>query len=206
MMNKTDLPNSLRAFLWRKLGRRDGAGQRKFSAGKFRVPTKECPRKNLVTFFLVVFLLVMPLMSSAATIDELRARISERNNAIADLEKEIAAYQEKLLTAGAEKQTLQAKVNELENTRKKLAAELKVTENRIATASLSIEELGLAIIQKEADIMSRRKEIAGAIRQINQSESNTFVETALKGKFSELWNDLEAMSQLKASIGEALGQ
>ncbi|MEK7081653.1 MAG: hypothetical protein AAB905_00355, partial [Patescibacteria group bacterium] len=154
--------------------------------------------------FLAIFIFVIPFFSSAATIDELRLKISERNNAIADLEKEIVAYQEKLLTAGAEKQTLQAKINELENTRKKLTAELKVTENRITTASLSIEELGLAIAQKEADIFARRAEIADAIRQINQLELNTFVETALSGKFSTLWNDLEAMSQLKAGVGEAL--
>ncbi|KKT74971.1 MAG: Peptidase, M23/M37 family [Parcubacteria group bacterium GW2011_GWB1_44_7] len=154
--------------------------------------------------FLVIFIFVIPSFNNAATIDELRAKISERSNAIADLEKEIATYQEKLSVAGAEKQTLQAKINELENTRKKLAAELKVTENRIASASLSIEELGLAITQKEDNILTRRGEIAEAIRQINQLESNTFVETALNGKFSALWNDLEALSQLKSGIGAAL--
>ena len=158
--------------------------------------------KSSAIFFLAVF--IIPFFGNAATIDELRAKISERNTAIADLEKEIAVYQEKLLTAGAEKQTLQAKINELENTRKKLVAELKVTENQIATASLSIEELGLAINQKESDIENRQREIAGALRQMNQLESNTLVETALGGNFSAVWNDLEAMSQLKTNVGEAL--
>ncbi|MFA6273210.1 MAG: peptidoglycan DD-metalloendopeptidase family protein [Candidatus Paceibacterota bacterium] len=160
--------------------------------------------KNFVIFFLAVFFFVVPLVGRAATIDELQAKIFERSNAIADLEKEIAVYQEKLLVAGAEKQTLQTKINELENTRKKLAAELKVTENQIASASLSIEELGLAIHHKEADIVTRRQEIASTIRQIYQLEGNTLVEAALSGNFSTLWNDLEAMSQLKTGVGEAL--
>lgn len=159
--------------------------------------------KSFVIFFLAIFF-ITPFFSSAATIDELQAKIFERSKAIADLEKEIAVYQEKLSVAGAEKQTLQAKISELENTRKKLVAELKVTENRIAAASLSIEELGLAITQKEADIVTRRQEIAGAIRQIYQLEGNTLVETALSGDFSVLWNDIEAMNQLKIKVGEAL--
>src|SRR3989344_4674577 len=160
--------------------------------------------KNLAIFFLTVFFITPFFPVSAATIDELQAKISERSNAIADLEKEIAVYQEKLLVAGAEKQTLQAKINELENTRKKLTAELKITENQITSTALSIDGLGLAIGQKEADIITRRQEIAGTIRQIYQLEGNTLVETALSGDFSALWNDLEAMNQLKIKVGEAL--
>ena len=160
--------------------------------------------KNLAIFFLTVFFITPFFPVSAATIDELQAKISERSNAIADLEKEIAVYQEKLLVAGAEKQTLQAKINELENTRKKLTAELKITENQITSTALSIDGLGLAIGQKEADIVTRRQEIAGTIRQIYQLEGNTLVETALSGDFSALWNDLEAMNQLKIKVGEAL--
>ena len=38
--------------------------------------------------FLVIFIFVIPSFNNAATIDELRAKISERSNAIADLEKE----------------------------------------------------------------------------------------------------------------------
>ncbi|OHA26032.1 MAG: hypothetical protein A3D52_01440 [Candidatus Taylorbacteria bacterium RIFCSPHIGHO2_02_FULL_44_36] len=204
MRKKFQLRNSLKAHIERKLAEPNWGVAEKFFSRKISCSVRYVPKKNFAIFFLAIFFFVMPLMGEAATIDELRAKISERNNAIADLEKEIAVYQEKLLAAGAEKQTLQAKISELENIRKKLVAELKVTENRIITTSLGIEELGLAIVQKEADISARRAEIADAIRQINQLESNTFVETALSGKFSALWNNLEAMSQLKAGVGESL--
>jgi len=160
------------------------------------------PRLFIIYFILSLF--IAPVFVEATTIDELRLKISERNNVIDDLEREIAVYQEKLLVAGTEKQTLQVKINELENTKKKLLAELKVTENRISMTELSIEELALAIAQKESNILSSREAIADALRQINQLESNTLVEAALKGKFSALWNDLEAMSQLRTGIEDAL--
>ena len=83
----------------------------------------------------------------------------------------------KAIDGRAEKQTLQSENQRIGKYQKKLTAELKVTENRITTASLSIEELGLAIAQKKP-IFCPAGGNRRAIRQINQLKLNTFVNGA----------------------------
>lgn len=137
----------------------------------------------------------------ADTIDELRAKIEERNAAIAELEKEIAGYQAELEKTGKETATLRSVVRTIALEQKKLTADIRITENRIAAAGLAIEELSKNIGSKEERIARSVSAMSRALRAIDRAESASLLETLLQyDSLSELWDGVEMLERFEAQV------
>jgi len=150
-------------------------------------------------------LLVFALPASAALIDELKGRISDKSAEIEKIEAEIAEYQKEIDTLGGKADTLKNSIATLNATRKKLEADIRVTQSRINSASLKIEKLALEIAEKSIDIEESNESIADIIRKIDEVESNSLVEVLLSNDtFSSFLDDIENLRQLQGVVSENL--
>jgi len=143
----------------------------------------------------------LPSVSRGDQIDDLKAKITERNQAIADLEKEIASYEGKLNEVGAQAETLKTRIQTLNLTINKLNRDISVTENQIKTAGYTIEQLALEINNRNEQIELNLNTVAKLIRTVDQNEAQTLAEMVLTyDNISEVWNDIENASQLQKNV------
>jgi len=91
-------------------------------------------------------------IGNAATIDELKVKINDKNKQKQEIEKEIAEYEQKAAEAGKSAKTLQGTINTLNLTKKKIETDIKAAENRIGITNLSIEKLEIETKSAEKKI------------------------------------------------------
>ncbi len=138
-------------------------------------------------------------------IEELKKQISDYNAQIAELEREIAEYEGELNVIGSEKRTLQNAVNELDLSRRKLQTSIQLTQNRIYSTTLQIEELGDEIVDKRDRIANDTQAVASAIRRINEIESQSMIEVLLgHDDLDEFWNQLESLQRFQLVVRDEL--
>lgn len=145
----------------------------------------------------------MNIATSATTLEEVRAEISNRNAEIRKLETQIDAYQKELKTIDKASKSLQSEIARLETTRKKLETDIKVTEQQIAKTDLTIEELAFEIGNKNEILDRRRAAVAEGLREWRGLQELSPVEIILGyNRFSDLWAELSAL----AAFGRKLEQ
>src|SRR3989344_3754044 len=125
------------------------------------------------------FFVVLPGQIRAGANEDLQKKIDGSNAKIAELEKEIAAYETQLIGIGNEKKTLENEVSRLDLSRKKIGADISVTEKKISAANLELEDLGGAITDKERRIENGRGAIGKSLRAIYQEGETSFAEHVL---------------------------
>jgi len=141
----------------------------------------------------------------AAEVDDLKAQIADRNAQIAEIERQIVEYQQQLQVVGSEKKSLQSAIATLDLSRNKLAADIRVTENRIANANSTLQELSYEISRNEGVMGDYEQAIAKSLREIYKASSQSLIEQLLsETKVSDIWNDtgilLQFQDALKASV------
>lgn len=141
----------------------------------------------------------------AQSIDELQKEISDYSSKIDALEQEIKEYEDQLSVIGSEKQTLESTVNELDVSRKKISANIKLTQNRIYSTTLQIQELGKEIGSKGTQIERDNKAVATAIRRINEVESQSMIEVLLTDNgLNQFWDQLESLQRFQTVVRDQL--
>ena len=144
-------------------------------------------------------------IAHAQSADELKGKISDRNNAIAALEAEIKKYQVEIDALGKEKDTLSNTIKALDISKKKLEADTKVTENKIATKNLEIKELSLQIGDKNERIVDGRRVISQSLYTLSQMNTASIIETVLSQKsFSDMWSSADELSTLQGSMQDKI--
>ena len=158
----------------------------------------------LFAFFVFTYLVGnMAYVVRAEDADDLRQKIAEHNTKIEALEKEIVGYQKELEVVGAEKQTLQSAVKTLDISRQKLGTDIKVTENRIYSTDLQIDELSFKIDDQESRIEETTGAVAKALRSIHEAESESLVEVILAyDRLSDFWDTVEALERVERVLRE----
>ncbi|XKT74981.1 MAG: murein hydrolase activator EnvC family protein [Patescibacteria group bacterium UBA2103] len=137
----------------------------------------------------------------AANIDDLKAQIQDRNNQIAEIERQIAEYQQQLQVVGAEKSSLQSAIKELDLSRNKLAADIRVTENRIANANLTLQELSQEISKNQEVMAGHEQAIAKSLREIHKASAQTLIEQLLsEDKVSDVWSETGILLQFQGAL------
>ena len=137
----------------------------------------------------------------AATLEEVRAQINDRNAEIRKLEIQIDTYQKELKTINKTSKNLQSEIARLETTRKKLATGIKVTEQEILKTDLTIEELALQIGDKNETLERRRAAMAESLRRWREMEELSPVEIMLGyDRFSDLWTELSALAAFQRNL------
>lgn len=149
---------------------------------------------------LALFALI-PADAWAASIDDLKNMIFDRNNKIEELEKEIQQYEGELKEVGKEKQTLQGAINQLDVSRKKVTTDISLTQNKIGATDLEIGRLGDEIGDKEQHILQNKAAIGETLRTMHEVESDSLLETILVHKnISEVWDQLETLERVQAAM------
>lgn len=139
--------------------------------------------------------------SNAASIDELRAKIEEKNGQKKEIEKEIAEYERKAIEAGKNAKTLQSAINGLNIAKKKIEADIKATENKIDLANLSIKKLGIEIVNTQEKIKTDTEALSSAFRKIDAAEGASFIETILTyNNVSALWDEVETLLRFQVGV------
>src|SRR3989344_5561443 len=147
------------------------------------------------------FFVVLPGQIRAGANEDLQKKIDESNAKIAELEKEIAAYETRLIGIGNEKKTLEGEVGRLDLSRKKIGTDIAVTENRVSAATLELEDLGGEISDKERRIVNGRAAIGKSFRTLHQIEDITLVEHILSAtRLNDAWEESDKLRQLEANI------
>lgn len=141
----------------------------------------------------------------ALTQEEIESQITNRNQKIEGIEKEIAQYQKELTDTAKEKQTLQSAVATLDLSLKKLTANIRLTEAKIANTNARIRELGGNISDKEESIRKSRSGIRAAFRSINEGENVPLIEQVLSGeRLTEALDALATARQFQATLQEKI--
>lgn len=153
------------------------------------------------TLFLVQHTHPAAFFAHAATIEELQKNIDAKTAAIDALNKEIQKLDTQISDTSKQGKTLQTAVKELDTSGTKLSKQIQLTQTQIGATGSTIEQLGLQISEKDRDIEKNRDALAQTIRNVDQADTMTFVESVLTHEnLATLWNDLAALEQLQTNI------
>ena len=156
------------------------------------------------SYILIGFLLIVPVFFVVAeTKEELSAKISQKNDDISKLEKEIKKYQEELDNLSVQKNSLNNSIKELDITRKKLDADILITQKKIEKTNLKIQSLSSEIGNKENLILDNIESIKSGLRNINEIETENFIEIFLSDKnFTDSWNYIDNVISIREKTRE----
>ncbi len=156
---------------------------------------------------ILVALCALPMTVEGDTAEELQQKITDQNAKIAELEKEIAKHENDLSIIGSEKKTLEKEVVGLDISRKKIGANISVTENRINTAKLELQELDGAIEDKQLRIKNGKAAVGKSLRNLYEIEDTTLIEQLLTvNGLAEAWEEHDKLRQLDASIRSKISE
>lgn len=150
-----------------------------------------------------LFLFFITGVAHGATIEELRAKISDHNTTIKNLEKEIAMYQSQVAKTQQEANTLQSTINALDLSKKKVESEIKLTQNKISSHNLDIQRLTLDIGDKSEKINYNKRLIGEIMKKVYMADSETLTEIFVgHSSLSSFWNSVNSLVTLQDSAGD----
>ncbi len=151
---------------------------------------------------LLLFLLITPFVIHADdTVDEIQAKLQDKNDEIARLGLEIAQFNKELDKTATESKTLQNAVKTLDLTAKKISTDLLLTQSKINKSELTIKELSSGIKNGQEKIDLNKKVLANLFREIDSMQNSSFIELALKYKnVGDVWNQIDRTSYIQDSI------
>jgi len=140
-------------------------------------------------------------------VQELQRQIDERNNNIRKLEEQIAKFQAEADKTSAVAVTLSNKIKQLEATGRRLDTDIKLTQQKIASASLTIDKLANEITDKETRILDSRESIGENIRLLNQHDQIPIIQTFLSRKnIAETFNELHNLILLQTNLRDYIDE
>ncbi|OHA88404.1 MAG: hypothetical protein A2653_02455 [Candidatus Zambryskibacteria bacterium RIFCSPHIGHO2_01_FULL_43_25] len=139
--------------------------------------------------------------AQALSIEELERKIEETRKEKEKLEEENRKLEVQIDETNKQAQTLENAVKSLDTTRKKLQNDIKVTETKINNTQLVIEKLGIEIGDTEKSISYDKEAIAESIRNLEQDEKQSLLETMLQYKnINDFWDTIETLKRFQTSI------
>jgi murein DD-endopeptidase MepM/ murein hydrolase activator NlpD len=148
---------------------------------------------------------LFPFNGLAATPEELRSEIQQKQNEIQKLEQQIAAFKNEIKNKQSQEKTLASQINYMESQIRRLLSEIRLTETKISAASLMIEELKNDILARSAEIEKQRNNLGAVIRQINEYDQENQLSLILKNdNFSDFLNQVQFADNLQGDVKDKL--
>ncbi|MBX2866879.1 peptidoglycan DD-metalloendopeptidase family protein [Candidatus Kaiserbacteria bacterium] len=139
----------------------------------------------------------------AQSIGQLRDQIEEKNDQLAQIEAEIAKYQEALQQTGAEKDTLQRTIDRLNLEKRKVEADISYTQNKISATDLTINKLAIEIVDTEDSIDRNKGAISEILKRIDETDRDSLIIAMLRyERLTEFWDTIEQREQVRDSMGD----
>ncbi len=161
----------------------------------------------LCIIFELVFLSSYFPVVHAQSADELQAKIDQRNQDIASLQKEIKGYQSQIDTLGTQASSLSSTLKSLDLTQKQLAARIQVTENQIAAKNLEIAQLGGQINNKTDAIADDDRIIRQSLQAIDQTDDLSLLEIALQSNsIAESFQAVDQLADVQKSLVDRIAR
>ena len=159
------------------------------------------PRLIIISIVLAVSLLGLPRFTLADIAVDIQTKIDTNKQQIDSLEADIAAFQKQLDALGAKKNTLQSTISSLELSQKKLASQIKVTQNKISSANLQIQQLTLSIGDKETSISADQAAISKHLREVTELEQVPLAAQLISSdSFSMAWREADQSVQFNHAL------
>ncbi|MDB5265183.1 MAG: putative zinc metalloprotease [Parcubacteria group bacterium] len=132
---------------------------------------------------------------------DIQAQIDVQNQKIKNLEAEIAQYQQQLNVIGGQKQTLQSAIKSIDVSRQQTSTQINVTQNKITSSNLKLNELALDIADKQSLIDLDKKTLASSLREMADASDTSLVEQLFSAdSLADAWSSVDAT----AAVGQAL--
>ena len=161
--------------------------------------------RSLHIFFFVFAGIIFstPSFVYADAASDIQAKINANNQQINALEAEIAADQKQLNALGMEKNTLQSTISSLTLSQKQLATQIQVTQNKIASANLQIQQLTLSIGDKESSIADNQNAIAKAMQSIAEDEQTPLIANLISShSLGNAWQTIDEAVQFNRALAQ----
>lgn len=164
---------------------------------------------SILSIFVFVFAIIslqsIPVSfvkkASAATAEELQAKIDEKTKNIESLNKEIQLYADLTDKTSKEAQTLQNKIKILTQNGKMLDGDIKKTKGQIDVANLAIQKLGINIQASEDKTTHYKTVIASEIKGIQFKEDASLIETILSQRnLSDVLTEIDNLRTLNQKL------
>lgn len=167
---------------------------------------KEYVKRFFVCLFILSLLIIsVPKAEAISEIETLQNQISDRNNRLKEIEKEITSYQTELKKVGGEKNTLQKAITQLELERKKVNADISYTQNKIGATDLELNKLSIEIDDTEKSIALNKKAISETIQALNETDDNSLIEVLLQyDNLSDFWRKIDELEQVRTVMSEKI--
>ena len=169
--------------------------------------------KQNILFIIIFILFFIPISiivtntAYSATVEELQAKIDEKNKNIEDLKKEIQLYADLTDKTSKEAVSLQKKIKELTNNGKMLDADIKKTKAQIDVANFAIQKLGINIEASQNKADRYKSVIADELKNIQFREDNSLVENLLsEKKFSDILIEVDSLINLNKALDNQIEQ
>ncbi len=172
--------------------------------------------------FIAIFTLTAPFFANANPAPaEIKSAIDQKNQELQTLNKQIQETQRSLQSTQQESQSLQKEVKTIDRQIGQLNLGLKASETKIEKFGLEIRGLGYDISQTETDIQTKKKIIAGLLKEIQQRGDDSVLLTFLKNRSlsdsvfetqglvdvdNNLFEELKAYKDLKNQLADELNQ
>ncbi len=138
---------------------------------------------------------------AATSATDLQNQIDDHQRQIAALEAEITADQKELDAIGAKKNTLQSTVASLTLSQKQLASKIQVTQNKIDSANLQIQQLSLSIGDKEANVARDENVIASQLQHMAETDAIPIAALLLSSHSAgEAWQTVDQAAQFNQAL------
>ncbi len=148
------------------------------------------------------FIFVVPRFARADAASDIQSQINANNQQIASLEADIAEDQQQLTALGSEKNTLQSTISSLTLSQKQLATQIQITQNKIASANLQIQQLTLSIGDKETAIAADQDAISDALRSIDEGEQTPLIVGLISAdSLNDAWQAADEDAQFNRALG-----
>ncbi len=142
---------------------------------------------------------------AASTVEELQAKIDEKNKNIEALNKEIQLYADLTDKTSKEAQTLQKKIQTLTQNGKMLDVDIKKTKTQIDVANIAIQKLGINIKVSEDKVAHYQTVISAEIKNVQFKEDSSLIENILsKRNLSDVLVEVDSLKSLNQKIGEEI--
>lgn len=161
---------------------------------------------TLITISLVLFFSFKISASRAQTAVDIQQKIEETKRARDALLEEQKQLQAQLDQIGEQGKSLQTTVKSLDATRAKLANDLKITNNKIATANLTVASLEGNITQTQTEISDHRKAISNSLQMLNNYDGRNVLVNLLAEQFKVAWADTVDLTNLEDSLHKEISQ
>ena len=151
--------------------------------------------------FIAVCICVLTQMSvsvDAATVDDIKKKISANNQKIEEIQKQIDQYSTLLNSTSKEANTLKNALKTLEITQKKLEANLKLTSTQISKTTLTLGDLATDIADAEKKVIALSAAVSRNIRDMDSAESQSGIENLLVNRsISDAFDYINALKTVQ---------